>query len=208
MASPATFYASGDGYQRGAITTDYATARAMTTPGLTTSLLRVGQYFLTPNYACYQAVLGFDTSVLPDDCTITNVLLSLYGKTAMTPAGWTMQARAAANADAVAGADLAALTLLATGADTTSGAYRNFISEAAFLSAINKSGWTYINISSSRQNAGTAPAAVEYGESESSAYAATARDPKLVVTYTEAGGGGGGDTVPLMTDHYFRMRRG
>jgi Disaggregatase related repeat len=32
-----------------------------------------------------------------------------------------------------------------------------------------------------------------------------AKRPKLVIAYTEAGGGG---TVPLMTDHYSRMRRG
>lgn len=204
MASLVTFLAGTIDGQLQSVDATYATARTGGTLGLdaTNIALYIGQ---RTAYTCYEGFVQFDTSGLPDDCTITDVALSLYGNGPADAQEFTVNARAynwgagLTTADWVSGADLAALPLLATIAQSVlkgTLAYHAFASEAAFLTNINKTGPTYIILSSSRHEAGTQPSAYErvtpYSTDKGAGY-----EPELVVTYTTAGA----TTCPL---HLFR----
>ena len=199
----ATFYAStADGYLSSR-DDDYSLARAGTGASLASSPTAsegyVGQAadgapgFL---YQCTEGFLSFDTSSIPDDAAILSVTLSLYGDTDSSTTDFTINARAhdwgagITTADWVAGASLSAKTLLATFA--TSGwsvaGYNDFTSEAAFLTAINKTGTTYIILSSSRHEGNNTPSGDEYVQWETANNTGTSKDPKLTVVYSEAAG--------------------
>jgi hypothetical protein len=196
MSSPLTAYATtNQGWTYGGSTT-YATARSTVTDavGSTYGDVVVGQIFSSPTYYVYEALIGFDTSSIPVGSTIVSVVLSLYPDIVQTANGgtWTVDAVAkdfgasADGSDWVAGANLAALTVLASlTCDAThpaTGAYRNFTSAAAFLTAIVCGGQTRLLLSSSKHNAGTAPTGQEriyFFEN------VTNKWPRLVVTYTE-----------------------
>lgn len=196
----ATFYAgTADGYLSSR-DDDYSLARAGTGALLSFNTTATEGYvgqaadgnpgFL---YQCTEGFLSFDTSSLPDDAVILSVTLSLYGDTDSSTTDFTINARAhdwgaeITGADWVAGASLPAKTLLATFA--TSGwsvaGYNDFTSEAAFLTAINKNGTTYIILSSSRHEGNNTPSGDEYVLWETANNSGTSKDPKLVVEYTQ-----------------------
>jgi hypothetical protein len=96
----------------------------------------VGQTFATPNYTIYEGFYQFDTSGIGDTDTIDSAVFSLHGHTDNSVTDFTINCRlkdwgtGLTTADWVAGADLSALTLLATFATsgfTTSG-YNDFTS--------------------------------------------------------------------------------
>lgn len=187
-----TFYsATADGQIESSNAT-YGTARSGGTLVANTggTSANVGQ---VTGYACYEAFLSFDTSTIPDGDIITSVTLSLDGTGATdgSDTDFTINARvydwgpSLTTGDWIAGASLSGNTLVAS--RSTSGwsasGYNDFTSEAAFLTAINKAGVTYLVISSSRHEAGTTPSGNEYVGFATADNSGTANDPKLVVTH-------------------------
>lgn len=150
---------------------------------------------LSTNYFCWQLFLAFDTSVIPDTDTIDSAVLSMYGFDDLSTDDFTVEARlhnwggTLATTDFVAGADLSSKTLLATFATSTpwaAEAYNAFTSESAFVSNIEKTGTTYIMLSSSKQRLGTAPTQSERVRAYLADATGTTKDPKLVVTHSAA----------------------
>lgn len=81
MASPETFLATEHGqiYSQDAV---YLTARNAATGDVistTNDYLNTANNRSAPNYRIYRSFINFDTSALPDDCTITIATLSMYG---------------------------------------------------------------------------------------------------------------------------------
>jgi hypothetical protein len=160
----------------------------------------VGQLYNGTTYFCWQLFLDFDTSAIPDTDNIDSVVLSLYGETDDSAQDFIYQARlhdwggTLTNADYVAGSALSGKTLLATfntsGWSTTG--YNDLTSESSFVSNINKTGVTYIVLSSDRQAGNNAPVngANERVQCFMADEAGTSKDPKLVVTHSAGGGGG------------------
>lgn len=148
-------------------------------------------------YDCLESFVGFDTSVV-GSAPISSALLSFVAQGGST-LNFTANARlfnwgpTLTVSDWVAGASLSAQTLLASRDLTVAGwkleSYNDFVSDANFVSNINTTGITYMVISSSRTEAGTAPGV---GTFESvTAYTAdqtgTAQDPRLIVTTSDFG---------------------
>lgn len=177
----------------------YLTARAGGgVVGIDTNNIVVGQRLEGATYRCWESFLSFDTSSIPDDATIDSVVLSLFGDGDFSSTDFTLQARlrdwgaTLTTTDYVPGANLAALTLLATVTSVgwSLAAYNDFTSEAAFAANINKTGETRLVIVSSRLVAGNVPTGLEFVTAHHSETSGTTNDPKLVVNYTEAGAGG------------------
>lgn len=142
-------------------------------------------------YQVYQALLEWDTSGVAGG--ISSVTMSIMVSFNDTATDFTAEARihsygTASQAGFVAGDDLASMTLVAS--RSTAGivdeAYMEFTSEAAFLSNIGAS-VTQINVSSSRQRAGSTPAGSEAVFCVSSAESGTSQDPRLVIETFAAG---------------------
>jgi len=201
LSTTTTVYADvADGYIQSENAT-YATARS---GGTLTSqngsvVLIIGQD-LAAKYACLEGDIYFDTGTpIPDTDTIETATLSLYGNNDQSTTDFTLEARThtwSANglttADWVAGASLSGKTLLATYA--TSGgwptdAYTALVSEAAFLDAINKTGYTEMLLDSSRHVAGNTPTGSEYVCAYSTDQDGTTKDPKLVVVHAPPAAG-------------------
>jgi hypothetical protein len=158
--------------------TIYSDARAGTGPSppvadTTASLFPVGQEFISGSlYRCHENFLRFNTGVLPDTAIIDAAYLTVFVQTIST-VSFTLEARTKAwgptvtSADWVAGASLGGLTLLGslTGLTLypgeTYGGWYTFTSTAAFKTAVNRTGYTEIMISSSRLRTGTAPTAAD-----------------------------------------------
>lgn len=184
---------AGDGYVESTNTT-YATARSGSSLWATTTdgnNIVVGQIFATPNYFIEEGCIGFDTSVVGAD-SVSVAVLSLWLLTDGSATDFVNQARlqtwsvgGLTTADWVAGASLTQ-TLLASinssGIGAT-GAYKNFTSEAAFLTNINGGGNTEIILCSDRHVAGTTPTGDERLHWDDADTAGTSQDPKLVVTH-------------------------
>jgi hypothetical protein len=145
-------------------------------------------------YRCYEAFLSFDTSVIPDDDTITAATLYLYAYADESDTDFVMEARAydwgatLSADDWVPGADFSGKTLLAS--KTTAGgisteAYTELVSEAALTSAIDKTGNTRFVLCSSRMTNGNSPSGDEWVRIYESSAAAGLR-PKLVVEHSGA----------------------
>ena len=196
MTTVTAYGISRDGYLLGADNTVYSAAReGTTTVGYNLAALIAGQYG-AGSYACYESFIAFDTSSIPDGATITQVELSLYLTDDKSDTDFTVQVRpktwtgsGLTPADWVAGADIDALTLLATlnssGIGAT-GAYKTFAENGSnFRAAINKTGNTELILTSSRHAAGNTPTGYEYLVFQDADNAGTDQDPKLVVTYTE-----------------------
>jgi len=186
------FSSPADGYIASK-NTDYLIARAgaalVATAGGDAGL---GNDYYDLQYQIQQAFLSFDTSVIPDTATINSVGLSGQGIGSSFGSGWAMHARAhdwgiaLDTGDFVAGANLGAKTLLATRAfagDWSTTAYNAFTSEAAFLGAVNKTGYTRLLVHIDTTASTVAPSGTAYA-------AANLRGPsspapaKLVITYT------------------------
>lgn len=197
MASPLTVYSSTAAGRCYSTNATYLTARSTAT--IRSKVFAVGQYWDAANYWCQESFMSFDTSSIPDDATITSATLSLYGiaTTALAtnftiqvkPRAWDPDGGVPENGPAlaswVAGADLAALTTLATFA--TSGgwsvaAYNVFTSTGDFLSAINKTGDTDLMVCSDRHAAGDTPTNCEFVRGGT--FDDAGKIPRLVVEYT------------------------
>lgn len=189
------FAGTTDGYVSSTNAT-YATARSGS--GLaanTTSDLRIGQS-RPKDYLVEEGFLSFDTSAIDDGDTVSAVTLSLWLTTDSSTANFITEAReydwgaGLTTADYRPGADLSGLTLMASidsnGIGAT-GAYKDFTSEAAFLSATGlKTGTVYLNLSSSEQRLNSAPTGNEFCIWESADTAGTTNDPKLTIVHAAA----------------------
>lgn len=143
----------------------------------------------------YELFLSFDTSTVVG--TISNVALS------MVAVGITMDNFPGINevrtkdwgatletTDFVAGANLAALTLVASwdrATGYTSGTRYTFISEAAFVGSINQSGFSRYMVSSSKTRLNVMPGYTMNGEWAADSFyvserTGTTEDPTLVIT--------------------------
>jgi hypothetical protein len=151
-------------------------------------LLSGGAYYVQSSY------LEFDTSDIGDG-TVTSVVLSLYNRENQNVGtSFTIQARpfdygtSFTTADWRTPSQFSALTLLATLVVPTGygdAQYYDFSSESAFKDNINKTGYTRLILASDRFASETAPTGVErqlYWYPTD-----TNKEPKLVITYTEAG---------------------
>lgn len=207
-----TFYAStNDTSLRSGDNTSYANARAGSNldaqSGLSSGFIAgqgcswaFGRDFL---WNCAESCFRFDTSALGAGTTVTAVQLAIYGVSDDSGTDFTVEARAVDlgaavdTGDWVAGADLGALTRVAT-FDTSGGwataGYNNFTEDGSnFQSAISLTGNTDVLLSSSRQAAGSSPSGDEHVSGYYANYTGTTRDPKLVVTHTPA------NTAPTIT---------
>lgn len=174
----------------------YADARSGLLAGLyvyasNTDNYPVGQrYDAGEGHTCYQSCLKWNTASLPDDAPRLASWISLYRNTDLTVTDFILEARAydwgetVDTGDFIPGASLSASTLLASlNTNVLSGdGYYDLASEAALLSAINTSGYTYVNLSSSRQRIGDVPTGDErwhpYSEDKGAGY-----EPLLTVIY-------------------------
>jgi hypothetical protein len=147
---------------------------------------RIGQYFNTPNYSCYQHLHEFDLSSLAG-ATISVATLSVWWDPDDSLTDFTVEARAHdygtfATSDFVAGADLASKTLLAsisTSGQTVTQYYA--LTDVAMVANLTPGGTARIVLASDRQGSSTTPTAAEYIRAEFDTV--TAHPPKLDITY-------------------------
>ena len=193
MASPATLEPTYDGEAYG-LSATYATARDVCAGvGATGTSAAVGQRWLDPNFNCNECGFAFDTGTeLPDNATVTVATFKLYGKTDSSDTDFIINVHAFDFGETITGSDyrtaaqLAALTPLLASYNTSAGwaidAYNVFTSTGDFLAAINKTGITYLWISSNRHAAGTQPSGLErvvlYMNDDAT------RKPQLYLEYT------------------------
>jgi uncharacterized membrane protein len=185
-----------DGYVSSLHASTYSTARSGSGSTLTAftsdTTVIMGQSYVTPygGYTCYEAFLGFDTSILPDTASISTAVLSLYGQTDSSATDFTIEARlrdwgsTVETGDYVAGASLSALTSLATFATSGfSASGYNAFTNVAMPANVNKTGYTRIICYSSRHSGNNTPTGLEYVVVYSGDQSGTSNDPKLVITY-------------------------
>lgn len=187
-----TAYASAAGFIQSSHAT-YATARSGSSLVAYTSELTVesGQAISGGVYYCLETFLSFDTSSIPAGATITAVELSLDGYSDRGYQAFTNEVRVRdwgatlTTADYVAGADLSALTRVATLASSAySAGYAACTEDGTnFRNAIVKGGMTRLLITSDRLAAGTTPTTFEMQDFTANPLAGGSPDPKLVVTY-------------------------
>ena len=175
--------------------TTYAGARDGngTISGGAPNIGQVGQDRSGTTRYCFEAFYAFDTSSIDDGDTVTAVGLTLtvladdsttdfnvqvqgfnWGAT-MTSADWQDQS------------ELAALTDWASSVSTSGlGATMAFTGNASFIAGISKTGVTYFILSSSRHEAGSAPAdgVPEHVRFYDSTASGTSQDPVLDITTT------------------------
>jgi len=108
-----------------------------TTPALSDALS--AEYFFG-DYSISRSFFYFDTSVVPDDATVTNVYLNLYGSSAST----SVCAMKGTQGDTLSTADYDAFTGSEYGHTTWSGDYNNISFNSQGCSDIDKTGITKI----------------------------------------------------------------
>jgi len=148
----------------------------------------------TSGYYAYEAFLDFDTSSIPDDATITSVTMYVCDYNGGISQYDTLEVRARdwgsslTTGDWVAGADFGALTLLASRTGTWSYNVNGtaLTSEAAFLSAINKSGRTLLVCASAQINSASTPSYNSIMGFPMSEHSTASRRPRLAVEWDEA----------------------
>jgi hypothetical protein len=194
VSTSETFYpVSGIGYVSSGNDV-YATARAGSNKGVSTSIMRVGQHRQsgTPYYNCYEAFIGFDTSSIPDGATITGATLSIAFTTNETAQDFTIRCFAkdwgatVDTGDFTAGASLpaaGAATLLATlgTGGVVINNYYDMASESGITTAISKTGNTLFCLYSDRQQLNHSP---QLGTMERVLVDIATKVPKLTVSYT------------------------
>ncbi len=200
--STATIYAdTTDGRLRSAHNT-YSSANtgANLAADPSSSQLYVGQVYDTgddPDYTLDNLFFGFDTGpALPDTCTVDSVTAYLYIDGADTPRTWSIEMRlydwggSLTTADWASGSTLSSATLLASiAASSVGGAgLKTLTSETAFKSAVSKTGYTYVCVTSSRFTTASAPSDYERAYVSMAERGGSYR-PKLVIEYTEAASG-------------------
>jgi hypothetical protein len=191
-----TFYsAANDGALR-STGPDYASTRAgsilVEYPSAGTDYMFVGQNVSK----VHEGFLRFDTNSVPDSYSITSVVLSTYLEDSGYYRTYSLEARAydwgttLTTADYVAGANLAALTLLAHyPAASMTAAYTAWYTDIAFTSYINKSGYTRMILCSSHTTTGVEPTGNETVTIRTSEYSGTDMDPRLTVIAVPPSGG-------------------
>jgi len=152
----------------------------------------VGQY--TPyEYDIYEGFIGFDTSSIGTD-TVSAAILALTSDYDLSITDFVMEARlddwggTVTDADWIAGADLSSQTLLAhydTANGAVAGTTYDFVDDA-LPANINKTGSTYLSLTSSRTRTGTYGGGNERVAWRSGDYTGTTSDPKITITH-EAG---------------------
>ncbi len=176
--------------------------------------LSIITYFATPSYALYRGFEYFNTSALPDDCTITGAVLSLYGYAqGEIDAGHAdLCLYAGTQADPLVKEDYDSFgaTLLTAGSYSYEYpwsliAYTAATLNAAGLAVISKTGTTKFALRVKGDVDAAAPTGnynymYPFSNEKGAGYL-----PKLVVTYTPAAGGGGGSSQIALL--YNRMRR-
>lgn len=175
---------------------NYSTAREGTgTIQVTTSTATtaIGQ-FVQSTYSCYEQFWSFFTgSVIPDTDDIQSVLLQLWMVNDVSNTDFIVEIReknfggTLDTTDYVPGSQLDTYTLMAsinTSGIGSSGAYKNMVSEAAFVNATNiKTGTVYLFGSSSRHRLNNTPPSDEYIQFAQRTTSGTTNDPKLTITH-------------------------
>lgn len=161
-----------------------------------TAYLEIGDSFFSPTYYINEIFLSFDTSALPDDATIDDAVLDVYGNADNSSTDFTIECAAydygasLTTADWIDGTDAAGLTVLATRstAGWSNAAYNAFSSAGDGLkSVISKTGNTRLALWPERVRTGSAPANSQFVRIWSADEAETGeRRPRLTITYTEA----------------------
>jgi hypothetical protein len=204
----ATFYsAAADGRVRSHHISNYGSARY----GTGTLEVFTGQETIAlgqqPGYYLHLPFLRFNTAALPDDAVITAVDLSIVVATVLSTPSWTINVAAVPFGASLSTSDwrtpdqLQMLTVI-TSATRPSGAGRlTFPDSASLRSAISRTGNTDLLLWSSRQQIGFDPSEDEAISFYASEQTGTTNDPRLIVTYSEAGGG-----APPKAMHYQRRR--
>ena len=173
----------------------YSTARegsgtiAVTT---TTATTATGQFFQT-TYSCYQQYYAFDTSSIEDTDVVTSVDFALWLINDVSNTDFLVEVRekdwgsSLESSDYVPGSQLGNYTLLAslnTSGIGSTGAYKTFTSETAFLTTtFLKTGTVRFFTSSSRQRLNNTPPSNEYVQFSQSSTSGTTQDPKLTITH-------------------------
>lgn len=203
MSTTTVYSSTADGYLTSGSDVSYATARsgrAIQEIHNTDDDLWVDQYKYGSYYFCYSGYLDFDTSSIPDTDEISAVTLSLYAINAYGSPGalevyaydWSTSLTFA---DWIAGADVAAMTLLASYPGTWSGgAYRDLTSETAFKAAISKTGVTRLFLCTTNFRTGSAPTDDD-GYNFYATEKGTTYRPKLVIEHAAPAGG---ISIPLL----------
>lgn len=165
----------------------YATARTSGTLSAGTPH-SVGQ---NTGFQCWQSFVIFDTSAIPDDDTVTDVVLGMEGSSDASVTDFEVVAAATVydggqvdTLDWVSGDSLAGLTTYATwdSAGYVAG-YNAFTTAGPIAPAINKAGNTAMILFSARQRAGTQPSGAEVVTFNDADSAGTTVDPKIDVTH-------------------------
>ena len=168
--------------------------------------LTLGDSFFSPTYYINEAFLEFDASALPDDCTIDDAVLALYGRSDSSSTDFTIEAAAydfgasigkpdgssgaIVDSDWLDGTDTAALTVVAT--RSTSGwsiaGYNDFSNAGGGVkSVVSKTGVTRLALWPERVRTGSAPANGQHVEVWSADEDQPGeRRPRLTIEYTEA----------------------
>lgn len=211
MSTTTVYPSTADGYLTSGSKVSYATARsggAVQEIHNTANDMWVTQYQKgsDPFYYCCSGYLDFDTSSIPDTDEISAVTLSLYAINADgSPGALEVYAydwgEELTFADWIAGADVAAMTLLASYPGTWyGGAYRALTSETAFKAAINKTGVTRLFLCTTKFRTGSVPSDRD-GYTFYATEKGTTYRPKLVIEHAAAAGG-----APKHSDYYRRRR--
>ena len=209
MSTTTVYPSTADGYLTSGSNVSYATARsggAYRAIHNTDDTMLVDQYPSGGGYFyCRSGYLDFDTSSIPDTDEIFAVTLSLYAIYAFgSPGALEVYAydwgEELTFADWIAGADVAAMTLLASYSGRWSGgAYRALTSETAFKAAINKTGVTRLFLCTTKFRTGSAPSDRD-GYTFYATEKVTTYRPKLVIEHAPPAG------VPKHSDYYRRRR--
>lgn len=190
----------------------YTTARSGGTFSVSTSATShsVGQRNFLGSSDCYETFVSWDTSSIADGDAVSAVTLDMWlVSDTSTGAEFTVEARdydwstSVTSADWVAGANLGNYTLCAsigTSGIGSTGAYKTFTSQAAFLTVTNlKTGTVHLILASDRLRQGNAPSTNtnEYVDFSFADTAGTTQDPKLTVTHAAAKGAPFSTSSPL-----------
>ena len=167
----------------------YSLARSGTGLSASTDGIYVGQ---TLGYTIYEGFIDFDTSPLGSDASISAAVLEMYLVYDGSTTDFTVNAAVSAwgatleTADWVAGADLAALTTVATLASSgigAAGSRKTFV-DVALAGNINKTANTRLLLYSSRHSGNNTPGGDEYLHLGRLGVGYSYQYPKLTITYT------------------------
>lgn len=152
----------------------------------------LGQALSGGTYFCYEGYIKFDTSGLTASANISSAVLSISGNLDASSTDFTIEARnfdwgvTVTTGDYIDGANLGGNTLVAhhdTSSGWAVGSYNDFVDDALPANT-NRTGTTYIQMSSSRQRNNNTPVGNEFVNWRTADQVGTTSDPKIVYTYT------------------------